>query len=176
MKKQWSNQIVRNVINLTRISFIFIDKKDFEDGTLAPVQDDTQLAKIHALLLQATVGDFDRVSFARHSCRLEWTQEFAHAVALQYSELTGLKSSSAQYRCLKEFSLLEEFGYEYHRVRTEDGSISQVGVGGEGLRFCDEISTVQNRYVNSHTKTLRSSFSRNSGFKIILCSCDVCTI
>ena len=143
---------------------------------MAPIQDDTQLAKIHALLLQATVGDFDRVSFARHSCRFEWTQEFAHAVALQYSELTGLKSSSAEYRCLKEFSLLEEFGYEYHRVRTEDGSISQVGVGGEGLRFCDETSTVQNRYVNSQTKTLCSSFSRNSGFKIVLCSCDVCTI
>lgn len=120
-------------------------KKDFEDSQLLATQDEEQLARIHALLLQATVGEFDRMSFSRHSSRLEWTQEFTHAVALQYSMLTDMKASSAQYKCLKEFSVLKNFGYEYHSVKTDENTISYIGVGGEGLRICDENFAVLTR-------------------------------
>jgi hypothetical protein len=66
---------------------------------------------------------------------------------MQYSTLTGMKVTTAEYNCLKEFCSLEDFGYEYHNVKTDDNTVHSVGVGREGLRFCDESGSVIRRYI-----------------------------
>ena len=122
-------------------------KKDFEDGALlSSVEDETQLARIHALSLQASLGNYEGKSFMRHSRRLQWSDDFTQAVAIEYAKLTDIKGPSAEYKCLKEFSSLRNFSYEHHSVKTDDNSVSQVAVGSEGLRIFDENFTVLQRY------------------------------
>ena len=118
-------------------------KKDFEDSFAA--HHNEQTTRIHALILQATLGDFERASFTRHSSRQNWSPESAHDIAVHHSGLTGMKISTAEYNCLKEFCSMEDFGYEYHNVKTDDNTVHSVGVGREGLRFCDETGSVIRR-------------------------------
>ena len=120
-------------------------KKDFEDS-VAVHSDERKTTKIHALILQATCGDYERSSFSRHATRFSWSNEFSHSVAVQYSKLAGVKPSSAQYNCLKEFFCWRDFGYEYHSVKTDDNAVHSVAVGRGGLRFCDEHGSVIRRY------------------------------
>lgn len=56
-----------------------------------------------------------------------------------------MKTSFAEYNCLKEFFSLEDFGYEMHGVKTDDNTVHFVAVGREGLRFCDENCSVIRR-------------------------------
>lgn len=143
-------------------------KKDFEDKVELDAHCEEQTTRIYALILQATLGDYERSSFLRHSSRLNWPAEFSHAVAVQHAKLAGMKASSAEYNCLKEFLSLEDFGYEYHSVRTDDNTIHTVGVGREGLRFCDETGAVIRRYLSSNM-FLCFSFKRLSFKKHLGC-------
>ena len=122
-------------------------KKDFEEKVELDAHCDEQTTRISALILQATLGDYERSSFSRHSSRLNWPAEFSHTVAVQHAKLAGMKTSFAEYSCLKEFLSLEDFGYEYHSVKTDDNTVHTVGVGREGLRFCDETGTLIRRYM-----------------------------
>ncbi len=119
-------------------------KKDFEDTTTT--HNDEQTIRIHALILQATFGDYERAGYLRHVSRLNWSLEFSHAVAVHYSRLAGMKAPTAEYNCLKEFFSLEDIGYEYHNVKTDDNTVHSVAVGREGLRFYDETCSVIRRY------------------------------
>jgi hypothetical protein len=67
-------------------------------------------------------------------------------VAVHYSRLAGMKAPTAEYNCLKEFFSLEDIGYEYHNVKTDDNTVHSVAVGREGLRFYDETCSVIRRY------------------------------
>ena len=57
-----------------------------------------------------------------------------------------MKAPTAEYNCLKEFFSLEDIGYEYHNVKTDDNTVHSVAVGREGLRFYDETCSVIRRY------------------------------
>ena len=67
-------------------------------------------------------------------------------MAVHYSRLAGMKAPTAEYNCLKEFFSLEDIGYEYHNVKTDDNTVHSVAVGREGLRFYDETCSVIRRY------------------------------
>lgn len=69
-----------------------------------------------------------------------------------------MKTTSSEYKALKEFSSLKDFGYEYYNVKTDDKTVHSVGVGREGLRFCDATGSVIRRYNIKITKPTKRNY------------------
>ncbi|VVC25359.1 Zinc finger, RING-type,PH domain-like,FERM/acyl-CoA-binding protein, 3-helical bundle,Ubiquitin-related [Cinara cedri] len=131
----------------TRHQFYLHAKLELCEGRLRPTDNQT-VCKTIALLAQAEFGDCDDlvalVQFYAYWCEhLDVSvddEESIDRIQKLYSEMRGMKQTTAEYWLIKEVSGLHNFGEEVFEGRTASGSSVLVGVGPHGisLNFSDQ--------------------------------------
>lgn len=126
---------------LCRHQFFLHLKKDLEEGKITPEPE--KAASVYALIAQATVGDhgdsYSPCDFCQGTeVESQWTSEFRANVSVEHSKLKGVRSAAAKQFFIKEMSLMENYGIEYHLVKNESGLSLNIGVGSEEITICDD--------------------------------------
>ncbi|XP_074618274.1 E3 ubiquitin-protein ligase MYLIP-like [Acropora palmata] len=139
----------------TRHQFFLHLKKDLEEGKITPEPE--KAASVYALIAQATVGDhgdsYSPCDFCQGTeVESQWTSEFRANVSVEHSKLKGVRSAAAKQFFIKEMSLMENYGIEYHLVKNESGLSLNIGVGSEEITICDDDLNFVERFSYSCLK------------------------
>lgn len=132
-----------------RHQFFLHLKNDLQDGKITPEPE--KAAKVYALIAQATVGDhgdsYSPCDFCQASeVESQWTSEFRSNVSLEHAKLKGIRSAAAKQFFIKELSLMENYGIEYHIAKNEAGHSLHIGVGSEEIKIYDDDLNFVERY------------------------------
>lgn len=115
-------------------------KNDLEEGKIIP--DPEKAAAVYALIAQATIGDHGDSYSPCDYCQAseiesQWSSEFRSSVSEEHAKLKGVRSAAAKQFFIKELSLMENYGIEYHLAKNESGNTLHIGVGSEEIKIFD---------------------------------------
>lgn len=115
-------------------------KNDLEEGKIIP--DPEKAAVVYALIAQATIGDHGDSYSPCDYCQAseiesQWSSEFRSSVSEEHAKLKGVRSAAAKQFFIKELSLMENYGIEYHLAKNESGNTLHIGVGSEEIKIFD---------------------------------------
>lgn len=115
-------------------------KNDLDEGKIIP--DRGKAAEVYALIAQATIGDhgdsYSPCDFCQASeIESQWTSEFRSNVSVEHAKLKGVRSPAAKQFFIKELSLMENYGMEYHLAKNESGNTLHIGVGSDEIKIFD---------------------------------------
>lgn len=124
-------------------------KNDLEERKITPEPEKT--ATVYALIAQATIGDhgdsYSPCDFCQASeVESQWTSDFRSSVSVEHAKLKGVRSAAAKQFFIKELSLMENYGIEYHLAKNESGQSLHIGVGSEEIKIYDGDLNFVERY------------------------------
>lgn len=133
----------------TRHQYFLHLKNDLEEKKITP--DPEKAATIYALIAQATIGDhgdsYSPCEFCQASeVETQWTSEFRSTVSLEHAKLKGMRSAAAKQFFIKELSLMDNYGFEYHLAKNELGQSLHIGVGSEEIKIFDHDFNFTDRF------------------------------
>lgn len=98
--------------------------------------DDESVARLHALLAQAEAGHFRENHISYNPSRTaSWSPEFRSKVILEHYKFKEMTPDVAEFYCLKEIAELEDYGMEFHSVKSEDNKNIHFGIGPDCLKI-----------------------------------------
>ena len=65
---------------------------------------------------------------------------------MEHAKFKGVRSAAAKQFFIKELSLMENYGIEYHLAKNESGHSLHIGVGSEEIKIYDEDLNFVERY------------------------------
>ena len=125
---------------LSRHQYFLHLKNDLEESKITPEPE--KAATIYAFIAQATIGDhgdsYSPCDFCQASeVESQWTSEFRSNVSVEHAKLKGMKTAAAKQFFIKELSLMENYGIEYHMAKNRSGQPLHIGVGSEEIKIYD---------------------------------------
>lgn len=137
------------IFSFCRHQYFLHLKRDLDEGKIIP--DPEKAAAVYALIAQATIGDhgdsYSPCDFCQASeVESQWTSEFRSNVSVEHAKLKGLRSATAKQFFIKELSLMENYGIEYHLAKNESGQSLHIGVGSEEIKIYDGDLNFVERY------------------------------
>ena len=97
---------------------------------------DDSVARLHALLAQSEAGNFRENHISYNPSRTStWTPEFRSKVILEHYKFKDMTPDIAEFYCLKEIAELDNYGMEYHLVKSDDNNKNILfGIGTDCLK------------------------------------------
>lgn len=153
----------------TRHQYFLHLKNDLEEGKIIPDQE--KAAAVYALIAQATIGDHGDSYSPCDYCQAseiesQWSSEFRSSVSEEHAKLKGVRSAAAKQFFIKELSLMENYGIEYHLVKNESGNTLHIGVGSEEIKIFDADFNFVERFLYNGLK-MATHVKNNLHLKII---------
>lgn len=139
----------------TRHQYFLHLKNDLDEGKIIP--DPEKAAAVYALIAQATIGDHGDSYSPCDYCQAseiesQWSSEFRSSVSEEHAKLKGLRSPAATQFFIKEMSLMENYGIEYHLAKNESGNTLHIGVGSEEIKIFDADFNFVERFLYNGLK------------------------
>lgn len=155
----------------TRHQYFLHLKNDLDEGKIIP--DRGKAAEVYALIAQATIGDhgdsYSPCDFCQASeIESQWTSEFRSNVSVEHAKLKGVRSPAAKQFFIKELSLMENYGMEYHLAKNESGNTLHIGVGSDEIKIFDGDLNFVERFSYNGLK-MATHVKNNLHLRIITC-------